>query len=152
MDIHWTTIAGFISKNGETFEKLFKNVLFMCNELGLIGGETFALDGLRLPSNASIERSGTKKELERRLEKCEKMAAKHLERHKRKDALGEIDAKAERLFKERQKDLSDKTAGLSGFLKAMQPREGKGGEEVKSNVTDNESATIKSGAALSRAT
>ena len=41
----------------------------MCNELGLIGGETFAEDGLRLPSNASIEKSGTKKELE----KCEKM-------------------------------------------------------------------------------
>ena len=54
MDIHWTTIASFISKNGEAFEEVFIEVLFICNELGLIGGETFGVDGLRLPSNASI--------------------------------------------------------------------------------------------------
>ena len=46
MDIHWTTIASFISKNGEAFEEVFIEVLFICNELGLIGGETFGVDGL----------------------------------------------------------------------------------------------------------
>jgi len=55
------------------------------NELGLIGGENFALDGLRLPSNALIDMSGTEKQLKKRLAAYCRMAVKHLERHKRKD-------------------------------------------------------------------
>ena len=55
MDIHWTTIADFISRNGVKFKEVFVKVLVYCNELGLIGGKNYAIDALRLPSNASIE-------------------------------------------------------------------------------------------------
>ena len=144
MDIHWTTIASFIAKNSEAFKDVFKAVLFFCNELGLIGGETFGVDGLRLPSNASIEKSGTKAQLEKRLEMYQRMAEKHLERHQSKDTLGEVDEHKEKLFNERQKDLANQITSLSGFLKDMQPKAGKGGQELQSNVTDNESAMIKS--------
>jgi transposase len=46
MKIHWTTIADFISGNKEAVEETFAQVLRYCNELGLIGGEMFAVDGL----------------------------------------------------------------------------------------------------------
>jgi transposase len=53
MEIHWTTIADFISENSHDFKEVFTKVLGYCNELQLICGEDFAVDGLRLPSNAS---------------------------------------------------------------------------------------------------
>jgi hypothetical protein len=65
MNIHWTGIADFISHNGEGFQEIFVEALAYSNELGLIGGETFALDGLRLPSNAALELTGKKERLEK---------------------------------------------------------------------------------------
>jgi transposase len=58
MEIHWTAIAGFISGNMEEAKEIFVQALMYCNELGLIGGENFAADGLRLPSSASKDTGG----------------------------------------------------------------------------------------------
>jgi hypothetical protein len=63
MEIHRTTIADFISSNSKEFNNTFVEVLAYSNELGLIGGEDFAIDGLRLPSNASLGTEGQKKNL-----------------------------------------------------------------------------------------
>jgi len=144
MDIHWTTIADFISGSNKEIETIFVKVLMYCNELDLIGGETFAIDGLRLPSNASIEMSGTREQLEERLELYQKMAEKHLYRHLRKDELGEVDAEAKKHFEERQKYLNRQIERLDSFLEKMEPKTGRSGGEIQSNVTDNESAMIKS--------
>jgi hypothetical protein len=38
---------------------LFSDILLYCNELDLLGGTTFAMDGCKLSSNASKEHSGT---------------------------------------------------------------------------------------------
>ena len=91
MKIHFTTIADFISCNGKEFKEIFVKVITYCNELSLIGGETFAIDGLRLPSNASIEMSGTEEQLIERLCLYRKMAEKHTARHQKKDTLEELD-------------------------------------------------------------
>ena len=144
MAIHWTTIADFISDNKEAVEATFAQVLMYCNELGLIGGENFAVDGLRLPSNASIEMSGTEQQLKKRLESCRRMAAKHIERHERKDKEGASDAGAEERFEKRQKQLKGRMEKISLFLEKMQKKEGRNGQEIQSNVTDNESAMIHS--------
>lgn len=57
---HFTTIADFISfMEGEVLG-LFRDVLLYCDELGLIGRDMFAIDGLKLSSNASKEHSGTR--------------------------------------------------------------------------------------------
>ena len=69
---HFTTIADFISSNDQETMKLFLEVLLICDEMGLIGKEMFAVDGCKLPSNASKEWSGTKKELKHKKEKMEK--------------------------------------------------------------------------------
>ncbi|MEZ4598677.1 MAG: transposase [Syntrophotaleaceae bacterium] len=56
---HFTTIADFISSSHEQIADLFQQVLMVCDSLGLIGKEMFAIDGCKMPSNASKEWSGT---------------------------------------------------------------------------------------------
>jgi transposase len=144
MEIHWTTIADFVSGNKEGVKETFIQVLMYCNELGLIGGENFAVDGLRLPSNASIEMSGSEEQLEKRLAVCQKMAAKHIQRHARKDAQGTNDAETNKCFEKRQRQLKRRIEKIGDFLENMKKKEGWNGKEIQSNVTDNESAVIQS--------
>jgi len=42
---HWTTIADFVSSSRHEIANLFKQVLMICDETGLIGKEMFAIDG-----------------------------------------------------------------------------------------------------------
>ena len=147
MAIHWTTIADFISGNRAGFNDVFVKVLIYCNELGLIGGETFAVDGLRLPSNASIQMSGTKEQLEKRVQVYRRMAEKHTERHQRKDECGEADEETEETeerYEKRQEYLAHQIAKINAFIDEMEKKTGKSGQELQSNVTDNESAMIHS--------
>lgn len=55
-----STIAAFISSMEKEISFIFTDILFICDEMGLIGGTMFAIDGCKLPSNASKEWSGTK--------------------------------------------------------------------------------------------
>jgi transposase len=144
MQIHWTTIADFISGNSQEFEAVFMEVLAYCNELGLVGGETFAIDGLRLPSNASLQMSGTEEELKKKLGMYRRMAEKHVRKHRKQDAQTGNDDEQERHYQERQKHLNRQIEKIGGFLEGMKKRENKRDQELKSNVTDNESAMIRS--------
>ena len=69
---HFTTIADFISSTDQEIMKLFLQVLLTCDEMGLIGGTMFAIDGCKLPSNASKEWSGTKADFEKKKTKLER--------------------------------------------------------------------------------
>jgi transposase len=71
---HFTTIAAFISKLKHEIVSLFGDVLLYASELGLIGKEHFAIDGCKLPSNASKKWRGTHKELEEKRKKLERVA------------------------------------------------------------------------------
>ena len=143
MPIHWTTISSFISENSQEFREIFGKVLAYCNELGLIGGETFAIDGCRLPSNASKEFGGTLEGLQKRLALYERMADKHLAKHMRKDERGENDTETNKRAEKRQEKLKRQIERISAFLETMEKKKGKRGQEVRSNVTDNESALIR---------
>ena len=44
----------FISTNSEAVNDLFIQILLQCQELDLITGEMFAMDGCKLPSNACL--------------------------------------------------------------------------------------------------
>ncbi|BAH40538.1 hypothetical protein GAU_3496 [Gemmatimonas aurantiaca T-27] len=57
---HFTTIAQFVSSLGDQIAPIFAAVLAVCDRQGLIGREMFAIDGVKLPSNASKHRSGTR--------------------------------------------------------------------------------------------
>jgi transposase len=52
---HFTTIAEFISSMEEEIAPLFRNVLMVCAEEGLIGRQMFAVDGCKISSNCAKE-------------------------------------------------------------------------------------------------
>ncbi len=82
---HFTTIASFVTTMKEEIMPIFKNILMVCSELELIGGDMFALDGCKISSNASKEWSGTFKDLKKKKNKIEKIAEFLIEKHKLND-------------------------------------------------------------------
>ena len=54
---------------------LFLEVLLVCYEQNLIGKEMFAIDGCKLPSNASKEWSGTRADFEKKHKKVDDQRA-----------------------------------------------------------------------------
>jgi uncharacterized protein YukE len=94
--------------------------------------------------SASIEGSGTEQELKERLEVYRRMAEKHVGKHREQDEQGWKDKEAGKRYQERQKHLNRQMEKISNFLEGMEKKEGKHVEELKSNVTDNESAMIHS--------
>lgn len=82
----FTTIASFVRELGEQAGAIFTQVLMTCDRLGLIGRQMFAIDGVKLPSNADKRRSGTHAELTHEAERIEQMVAKTLRTHRQRDA------------------------------------------------------------------
>lgn len=139
---HFTTIADFISSLGQEIVKLFLEVLLICDEMGLIGKEMFAVDGCKLPSNASKEWSGTKAELQKKKEKMEKAIKQIIARHREMDK-----AEANKAVIEQEAQyaatLREKVKKIKAWLDDNDDKPGKTGKPRKSNVTDNESAKMK---------
>jgi transposase len=139
---HFTTIADFISTAREEVIRLFLEVLMVCDEMGLIGKEMFAVDGCKMPSNASKEWSGTKEELQRKKEKMEKAVREIIKRHKEMD-----DSEANREVIEQEthyvETIKKNVKKIKQWLKENDDKPGKTGKPIKSNITDNESAKIK---------
>ncbi|WP_294251260.1 transposase [Propionivibrio sp.] len=71
---HFTTFADFVSTLGAEIVPLFKEVLLICDQQGLIGREMFAIDRVKLPSNASKGKSGTRADFSRQADKLEQAA------------------------------------------------------------------------------
>ena len=82
---HFTTIAAFVSSLDEEVAQLFAQVLYLCDRQGLIGREMFAIDGVKLPSNAAKAKSGTRADFAHQADKLEAAAKKMLERHREND-------------------------------------------------------------------
>src|SRR5439155_24396298 len=68
---HFTTIADFVSTLGDDIARVFAAVVAICDREGLIGREMFAIDGVKLPSNASKRRRGTRADFEPQAAKLE---------------------------------------------------------------------------------
>ena len=93
---HFTTLAAFIAGLGNEVAKLFAQVLVVCDRQGLIGREMFAIDGVKLPSNASKAKSGTRSDYQRQAEKMEKAAQQMLARHRETDTAPAEERQAQR--------------------------------------------------------
>ncbi len=139
---HFTTLAHFISTLGEDIAKVFGAVLAICDRQGLLGHEMFAIDGVKLPSNASKARNGTRAEFERQATKLEAAAKAMLARH-REDDEREVTPTMRVKETQRVQRLTQDAAELRTWL-ATHPndRRGPSGAIVKSNRTDNESAKM----------
>jgi transposase len=145
-----STIATFVSSMTDQILPLFRDVLLVCEERSLLGGTFFALDGCKLPSNASMSKSGKLSDLEKKKERIEKrveqLLKEQVDRDNRDDeeegeagglsGISNENKQIEKLRKEAKR--------IEKFLKENGAKIGKQGREVRSNITDNESALMVS--------
>ena len=137
-------IAKFVSNLGEQIKPLFAQVLITCDAQGLIGRELFAIDGVKLPSNASKERSGTHEELSHRAKRLDAAADKIVALHQSQDNNTQeepLDAKRHA----RIQALRQEAARTREFLTSKATRLNRKGQELKTNLTDPDSAKMATG-------
>jgi len=141
---HFTTLASFVSGRCEEIEALFEQVLLICDEQGLLGKELFALDGCKMSSNAAKEWSGTFKELEQKRDKIKRQIHYYINEHKKLDTNDVREDERGQRTQQAIETLNKAHARIERFLKSARPRMGQGkrAKEVKSNITDNESAKM----------
>ncbi|WP_346728365.1 transposase [Rubrivivax gelatinosus] len=148
---HFTTIARFVSRVAEPVAEVFQRVLLVCDAQGLIGRQMFAIDGVKLPSNASKRHSGTRSELAERAAKMLDAAQAMLRRHQAADGAPEptLPVREQRHIEK----LAHEAQRITRFLaEHRHDKTGARGAVRKSNVTDNDSAKIPPTRASSRAT
>jgi transposase len=142
---HFTTIADFIATLDAEIVAVFRDVLLVCDEAGLIGRELFAIDGVKLPSNASKQWSGTRADFAKKVEKMERTVRYLVKRHREADERNEA-GPAQAAREKQMATLKRASRKVKAWLKENpQDKPGAGGRVRKSNITDNESAKMKTG-------
>lgn len=167
-----STFANFIGRLGDRLPHLFAEILVICEREKLLGGTEFSLDGLKLPAAASKQWSGKAAELAAKEVKLRERAAAKLAEHREADNSGNPSRSSQR--RRRGKDDHDDgsdpppsdSGGSGGELSTAQkaarrltrqadrirdhldrhgPKFGAQGKEVQGNVTDPDSAKMKTG-------
>jgi len=138
-----STIAAFVSSMKEQIKPLFRDILLVCDQEGLLGGSFFAIDGCKMSSNASKEWSGKISDLQKRKEKIEhklrSLVEDHIESDKQEHAAKEkMSASRERQIKR----LEQQAAKVEKWLSENDKKIGASKKELHSNVTDNDSAKM----------
>jgi transposase len=136
-----THIAKFVANLSTQIKPLFSQVLLTCDSQGLIGRDMFAIDGVKLPSNASKERSGTHAELRHRADRLDKAADKIMALHQAQDKAG-MDEALEPKRQARIEALRKEAARTRQFLASSPQRKNRKGQELKTNITDPDSAKM----------
>lgn len=140
---HFTTIAKFIAQMSEVIQPLFTEVLMVCDHQGLIGGEMFAIDGCKLPSNASKEHSGTHADLTKKRKKINRAVKRMLAKHREEDTSNQDNNHSRRAAEEKNiEELRKASRKIKKHLETTVDRQGINGKVVKGNITDNDSAKM----------
>ncbi len=140
---HFTTIAKFVAQMGDVIQSLFTEVLMVCDARGLIGGDMFAIDGCKMPSDASKEWSGTIKEMTKKQKKINRAVRRMLQRHRDEDESGQVNDHTRRADEEQNiESLRKASRKIKKFCATSDDRKGISGRIIKSNITDNESASM----------
>jgi transposase len=139
---HFTTIADFIATLDAEIVRIYRDVLLVCDEAGLIGREMFAVDGVKLPSNASKSWSGTRADFAKKVRKMERAVRYLVRRHREADAAGEAGPMREARAKQIE-TLKRAARKVKTWLAENEDKVGATGKLRKSNLTDNESAKMK---------
>ncbi len=137
-----STIAAFVSSMKDEILLLFRDTLLVCEQEKLLGGTFFALDGVKLPSNASKRWSGTLSDIGKKKEKIEQKLTQLLEQQITADQDDDMDF-ADASSREKQIEKLQKQAErIENWLAENDAKIGANGRELQSNVTDNESAKM----------
>ena len=98
----------------------------VCDEQGLLGHELFAIDGCKLPSNASKAHSGTFKELEQKTVNIRKQIRYCVSEHKKPDGRKPHERERKRRLAQSVDTLEKHFQKIDAFLKMSSPRMGHG--------------------------
>jgi transposase len=139
---HFTTLAAFVSTLSDEIAPLFGKVLHLCDRQGLIGREMFAIDGVKLPSNASKGKSGTRADFIKHVSKLEAATKTMLARHRETDQHEIEPSLAEKATRHIERLQADAVKMRQWLDTHPDDRKGAKGKIVKSNRTDNESAKM----------
>ena len=140
---HFTTIASFISNMSDVVQPLFLEVLMVCGNAGLIGEEMFAIDGCKLPSNASKDWSGTHADLTKKQLKIDRAVRRMLKRHKEENVKQINEPEIRQRDEQQIEKLKAISKKIKKHLTTTDEKLGCRGTPIKSNITDNESAKMK---------
>jgi len=141
-----STISAFVSSMKDEILPLFRDILLVCDEQGLLGGTIFAVDGCKLAGNASKHWSGTVEDFRRKKEKIEKKVKLLLEEQgdsEKREGGGKQEEGL--LGRDKQKQiekLKRHARRIERWLSENDAKMGVTGKEVKSNITDNDSAQM----------
>jgi transposase len=136
-----STLAQFVSSMQTEIQTLFSNVLLVCEELGLLDGTHFSLDGVKLSANVSKEWSGTFAELKHKRDKLQEKLQRVIAEHAQADKQPEVEFERQ---KKRERRFQLQVERLNQFLQEQEPKRGTTGKEIQSNVIDNESVKMPS--------
>ena len=139
---HFTTIADFVSRSREAISAVFGQVLTILDGEGLIGRDMFAIDGVKLPSNASKHRSGTRAEFLERARKLERACVLMLDRHRANDGQAAEPAESVCITRRIERMTREARQIREWLTTHPEDRTGPTGGVRKSNLTDNESAKL----------
>ena len=131
-----STIAAFVSSMQKEISFIFSDILTVCDELDLLGGTHFSLDGVKLSANVSKEWSGTIAELEHKRDKLQEKLKRVMEEQAQADKHPQVEIERQ---KKRERRFQVQVERLNEFLKERQPKLGSDGKEIQSNAVDNES-------------
>lgn len=137
-----STIADFVTKMKVSIATCFQDILAICDQMNLLGGTAFSVDGMKISSNASKEWSGTFEDFKKKQEKWQKRIEElmekqqKLDREEKTESVQKEQEKCEKKIKELEKELQK----MKEFLANNEPKGGTKNKEIKSNITDNDSA------------
>ncbi|MGI9571416.1 MAG: transposase, partial [Desulfobulbia bacterium] len=138
-----STIAAFVTSMKDQILPLFRDILLVCEQENLLGGTSFALDGLKLPGNASMQWSGKLSEISKKKHKIEHKVKQLLQEQIIADQDDNTDL-ADGSNRDKQIEKLQKQAErIDKWLKENDAKIGAQGKELQSNVTDNDSAKMK---------
>jgi len=139
-----STIASFISSMQSEISSIFSNILVVCEELELLGGTHFSLDGVKLSANVSKEWSGTLDELKHKRDKLQEKLERVIAEHAQADKHPQVVIERHALRQKRERRFQFQVERLNEFLKDRDPKRGSDGKEIQSNAVDNESVKMPS--------
>jgi transposase len=134
-----STVAAFISSMQNEISSIFSDILVVCEELDLLGGTHFSLDGVKLSANVSKEWSGTIEEFKHKRDKLQEKLKRVIAEHAQADKQPEVVVQRQ---KKRERRFQLQVERLNTFLKDREPKIGNSGKEIQSNAVDNESAKM----------
>ena len=137
-----STIATFVSSMKDQILPLFCDILLVCEQENLLGGTFFALDGVKLPANASKECSGTIAELKKKKDKIQKKVQHLLKDQIDADKDDDDDFSAPSTGERQVEKLQKQADRIEKWLKENDAKISSNGRELKSNLTDNDSALM----------